>query len=132
MNIFSSFVKTVGRRKKAVANLGLKPGSGQIQINTQIAEEFFTGSPQRVLITKRPFRIILYPVFDAEIKVIGGGIQRQANASQLAIARALVITHPINQKIFRSKSFLTCDSRNKERRKYGLKKSRKAPQFSKR
>jgi small subunit ribosomal protein S9 len=132
MGIYISFVKTVGRRKKATANLKLYPGSGQIQINNQLIEEFFVGSPLRILITQRPFRIIVYPIFDANIKVMGGGLQSQAKASQLALARALVLNDPLHHKAFRAKSFLTCDSRNKERRKYGCKKARKAPQFSKR
>lgn len=122
----------MGRRKTAGANLNLTPGSGQIKINGQTSENFFVGHPNRLLIVQAPVYVYANLSFDALFKTKGGGLLGQAQAIQLALARALVIIQPRNRDIFRKYSFLTRDSRKKERRKYGLKKSRKAPQFSKR
>lgn len=129
-NLF--FAKAVGRRKKAVANLELIPGSGKIQINGCIAEYFFSGYPKRLLVIQKPFFISTYLKFNVKAKVKGSGIQSQAEAIKLALARALVIVEPKIRSIFRENYILTRDYRKKERRKYGLKKARKAPQFSKR
>jgi small subunit ribosomal protein S9 len=126
------FAKTVGRRKIAVANLELVPGSGQIQVNGFSAEKFFAGNPSRLLMVQSPFQVFANLTFDAKVKVYGGGSQSQARALKLALARALVVAQPRNKQLFREYHFLTRDSRRKERRKYGLKKARKAPQFSKR
>ena len=126
------FANTVGRRKTAGANLDLTPGSGQIKINGQTSENFFVGQPNRLLIVQAPVYVYANLSFDALFKTKGGGLLGQAQAIQLALARALVIIQPRNRDIFRKYLFLTRDSRKKERRKYGLKKSRKAPQFSKR
>jgi small subunit ribosomal protein S9 len=126
------FAKTVGRRKTAVANLKLIPGSGQINVNGYSVREFFSGRVSRLYITKEPFRIITNQTFDANVKIQGGGLQRQAEALKLALSRALVRTSPKTKYLFREHSFLTRDSRKKERRKYGLKKARKSKQFSKR
>jgi len=124
------FAKTVGRRKIAVANLELVPGSGQIYVNGCL--KYFAGNPSRLLRIRRPFLVFDNLNFDVKAKVQGGGLQSQASALKLALARALVVVQPRNQNLFREYHFLTRDSRRKERRKYGLKKARKAPQFSKR
>jgi small subunit ribosomal protein S9 len=129
-NLF--FTKVVGRRKKAVANLELIPGSGKIQINKCLAEQFFSDHPKRLLVIQKPFFISTYLYFNVKVTVKGGGLTSQAEAIKLALARALVNIEPEIRKIFRENYLLTCDSREKERRKYGLKKARKAPQFSKR
>lgn len=129
-NLF--FAKTVGRRKKAVVNLELLPGSGKIQINGRIAEDFFSGQPKRLLVVQKPFFVSTYLQFNVKVKVKGSGLQSQAEAMKLALARALIIVEPKIRNIFRDHSLLTRDYRKKERRKYGLKKARKAPQFSKR
>ena len=84
------------------------------------------------MIVQAPVYIYANLSFDTLFKTQGGGLLSQAQAIQLALARALVIIQPRNQDIFRKYLFLTQDARKKERRKYGLKKSRKAPQFSKR
>lgn len=126
------FAKVVGRRKKAVANLELIPGSGKIQINGRIAEQFFSGNPKRLLVIQKPFFISTYLKFNVKVKVKGGGLQSQADSIKLALARALVKAEPKIRSIFRESYLLTRDYRKKERRKYGLKKARKAPQFSKR
>jgi len=126
------FAKTVGRHKKAVANVELVTGFGKIQVNGQPIETFFSGYLSRIWKVQLPFSVLSTPLFDANVKVYGGGLQRQAKALQLALTRSLVKVQPDMQKFFRSHLFLTRDSRQKERRKYGLKKARKAPQFSKR
>jgi len=126
------FVKTVGRRKTAIANLELVPGSGKIIVNRLLAEDFFSGHHRSRLIVEQPFQSLTCPTFDANVSVRGGGLKSHAKSLQLSRARALLVIHPRNKKLFREYQFLTCDARKKERRKYGLKKSRKAPQFSKR
>lgn len=126
------FAKVVGRRKKAVANLELLPGSGKIQINGYIAEQFFSGYPKRLLVIQKPFFISTYLKFNIKVKVKGSGLQSQAESIKLALTRALIRVEPEIRNLFRENYLLTRDSRKKERRKYGLKKARKAPQFSKR
>lgn len=129
-NLF--FTKTVGRRKIAIANIKLVPGSGKIQVNNQKAKNFFASYPDRFLVVEKPCFNSSHVNFDIKSKVQGGGLKKQAEAMQLALARALVVSFPRNRRIFRKNNLLTRDSREKERRKYGLKKARKSPQFSKR
>nr|BBI28659.1 fusion protein of alpha subunit of RNA polymerase and ribosomal protein S9 [Dinophyceae sp. MRD-151] len=129
-NLF--FTKTVGRRKAAIANIKLVPGSGKIQVNNQKAKKFFVSYPDRFLVVEKPCSNFSHVNFDIKSKVQGGGLKKQVEAMQLALARALVVSFPRNRRIFRKNHLLTRDSREKERRKYGLKKARKAPQFSKR
>jgi small subunit ribosomal protein S9 len=126
------FTKTVGRRKTAIANIKLVPGSGKIQVNNQKAKKFFVSYPDRFLVVEKPCSNSSHVNFDVKSKVQGGGLKKQAEAIQLALARALVVSFPRNRRVFRKNHLLTRDSREKERRKYGLKKARKAPQFSKR
>lgn len=126
------FAKTVGRRKTAIANLELIPGSGQIQVNGRLVEDVFAGSPRRLRLVQKPFRISSQLNFNAKVKTQGGGCRGQAESVKLALARALVIAQPQTQTLFRENHLLTRDPREKERRKYGLKKARKSPQFSKR
>lgn len=126
------FTKTVGRRKTAIANIKLVPGSGKIQVNNQKAKKFFVSYPDRFLIIEKPCFNSSHVNFDVKSKVQGGGLKKQVEAMQLALARALVVSFPRNRRIFRKNHLLTRDSREKERRKYGLKKARKSPQFSKR
>jgi small subunit ribosomal protein S9 len=125
-------VKSVGRRKTAITNLTLSAGSGHIFVNGMVMDEFFVGRPSRILLIQRPFRILTHLIFRADAKIDGGGFIRQAKSLQLALSRAIVIISPEVCHMFQENYFLTCDSRTKERRKYGLKKSRKASQFSKR
>jgi small subunit ribosomal protein S9 len=132
MEDYLFFTKTVGRRKKAIANIKLVTGSGKIQVNNQKAKKFFVGYPDRFLVVENPCSNSSHVNFDVKSTVQGGGLKKQAEAIQLALARALVISFPRNRRVFRKNNLLTRDSREKERRKYGLKKARKAPQFSKR
>lgn len=126
------YISTVGRRKTAVASLKLFTisGTGKIEINGKPLETVFPVEKLR--------KIILHPLEAANLKmdvaarVFGGGISAQAESLRLAIARALVKLNPDLRPILRAKGFLTCDSRNKERKKYGLKRARRAPQWQKR
>jgi small subunit ribosomal protein S9 len=124
--------KTVGRRKTAVANLKLVPGLGTINVNGYPIEDFFSGHLTRLQKIRRSFCMLTRLAFDVDVKIKGGGVQRKSEAFQIALARALVRVRPDTKHLFRKYSLLTCDSRMKERRKYGLKKARKARQFSKR
>lgn len=126
------FAKTVGRRKSAVANLKLIPGSGEISINGYPIEEFFASHLTRLQKAQKPLCILTHQTFDVNVRIQGGGLQRKSEAFQVALTRALVRIRPDTKHLFREHSLLTCDSRKKERRKYGLKKARKAQQFSKR
>ncbi|MCG0277384.1 MAG: 30S ribosomal protein S9 [Thermanaeromonas sp.] len=121
-----------GRRKTAVARVRLIPGQGRILINNKPPAEYFG---QQILadMIRKPLEVTnTVDRFDVLAKVEGGGITGQAGAVRLGIARALLQADESFRPILRQAGFLTRDPRMKERRKYGLKKARKAPQFSKR
>jgi large subunit ribosomal protein L7/L12 len=126
------FAKATGRRKSSVANVEVTHGSGSLQINRRQVERKFAGHVDHLRAVKRPLCVSTHVNFDATAKLQGGGFHGQAAAFQIALRRALIRIQPRIQNIFREYRFLTCDPRTKERRKYGLKKARKAPQFSKR
>ncbi len=121
-----------GRRKEAVVRVRVSPGSGRFDLNGRTLEEYFPSRTQRVLATA-PLRAADK---DKELDVIarleGGGVTGQAGALSHAIARALIEIDPSLRGVLKKEGFLTRDAREKERRKYGLKKARKAPQYSKR
>jgi small subunit ribosomal protein S9 len=123
---------STGRRKEAVARVRLVPGSGAFDINGRPLDEYF---PTRVhrMVAQSPLRSAGR---DRDLDVIatikGGGISGQAGAIRLGIARALIDLDPELRGQLKAEGFLTRDAREKERRKYGLKKARKAPQYSKR
>ncbi len=129
-----------GRRKTSVARVTLTPGKGKITINGHDVEEYFSN---KILILDlcQPLDVTkTRDMFDIEIKVKGGGLSGQAGASRLGITRALLdydkTTSPDSENSFRkplkANGFITRDARKKERKKPGLKKARRAPQFSKR
>ena len=121
-----------GRRKKSVARVNLTPGTGVVTINGKSIDEYF-GLETLKVIAKQPFAVTgTEGKFDVTCKVIGGGYTGQAGAIRLGIARALVEANEEYRAELKKNGFLTRDSRMKERKKYGLKKARKAPQFSKR
>jgi small subunit ribosomal protein S9 len=131
MSIFLS----VGRRKSSIAQIRLVGGgSGKILVNGKIIEEYFQFIPTHLDAALQPLKLIgAEGSFDVWIKTTGGGLAGQAQAVKLGMARALCGVVPENQqKLLRSLNLLTRDARKKERRKYGLKKARKASQFSKR
>jgi small subunit ribosomal protein S9 len=125
-------IQTTGRRKEAVARVRLRPGTGKITINGHEFERYFPILTHRVIATE-PMRISqTSDVYDVDATVDGGGISGQAGALRLGISRALVALDGDVRPQLKKAGLLTRDAREKERRKYGLKKARKAPQYSKR
>ncbi|MBQ9420743.1 MAG: 30S ribosomal protein S9 [Lachnospiraceae bacterium] len=121
-----------GRRKKSIARVYVTPGTGKITVNGKDIDEYFGLETLKVII-RQPFAAInAEGKFDVMANVHGGGIAGQAGAIRHGIARALLQEDAENRPALKKEGFLTRDSRMKERRKYGLKKARKAPQFSKR
>ena len=122
-----------GRRKKAIARVRLIPGgNGTIIINDRAFEDYF---PQGTLqyIVKQPIALLeVESKYDIIVNVIGGGYTGQAGAIRLGVARALLEAEENSRSALKAAGFLTRDPRAKERKKYGLKKARRAPQFSKR
>lgn len=122
-----------GRRKKAIARVRLIPGgNGTIVINDRAFEDYF---PQGTLqyIVKQPLDLPeVTAKYDVMVNVIGGGYTGQAGAIRLGVARALLEAEENSRSALKAAGFLTRDPRAKERKKYGLKKARRAPQFSKR
>lgn len=121
-----------GRRKNAVARVFLTPGEGNMVVNERPLDAYFKRKTLEVLV-KQPLEVTgMLGRFDVKARVVGGGISGQAGAVRLGIARALVEADPNLRPVLKKAGFLTRDPRMKERRKYGLKKARRAPQFSKR
>lgn len=121
-----------GRRKNSVARVFLVPGEGKIMINNRPLGEYF-GRRTLEMIVRQPMDLIgAAGRFDVQAKVLGGGISGQAGAIKMGIARALMQADPNLRPMLKKAGFLTRDPRMKERKKYGLKKARKASQFSKR
>ena len=123
----------IGRRKESVAQVLLTVGTGNITINNRDAKEYLQNNDSRMLrITKPLLTLNLDNTFDISIKTKGGGIAGQTDAICLGIARALIECDSNNRSNLKKEGLLTRDARIKERKKYGLKKARKASQFSKR
>ena len=121
-----------GRRKNAVARVRLTPGTGRFLVNMRELDEYF-GKKTLVMIVKQPFVITeTEGKYDVFARVHGGGTSGQAGALRMGISRALLELDAGLRPALKRARFLTRDPRMKERRKYGLKKARKAPQFSKR
>ena len=121
-----------GRRKEAIARVRMVPGTGNFDVNGRPFEEYF---PTRVhrMVALAPLKLLgREKDFDIVATVQGGGIAGQAGAIRLGIARSLLELDPELRGQLKAEGFLTRDAREKERRKYGLKKARKAPQYSKR
>ncbi len=122
-----------GRRKTAVARVRLYPGNGAIVVNGKPYEEVFSRDTHRAEVLSPLMRLGREGKFSAQIKCAGGGISGWAGAIQMGIARALVASDPaVKPTLKRGESLLTRDPRVKERKKAGLKRARKAPQFTKR
>lgn len=126
------YYHAVGRRKEASATVRLTRGEGKISVNGRPAEEYFA-SPRQADKLAEPFKQIAKEKdYDVSLKVNGGGQSGQADACQLAIAKALINMDEDLRPILKKAGLLTRDARVKERKKYGLKRARKAPQFTKR
>lgn len=121
-----------GRRKKSIARVRLVSGNGNITINNKPLDEFLGVETLKVIVRQPLVATNSLDKFDVIAKVTGGGISGQAGAIRHGIARALVEANAEYRPTLKSAGFLTRDARMKERKKYGLKKARKAPQFSKR
>ena len=121
-----------GRRKKSIARVRLVNGNGNITVNNKPLDEFFGIETLKVIVKQPLVTTNSLDKFDVIAKVTGGGISGQAGAVRHGIARALVEANSEYRPALKSAVFLTRDARMKERKKYGLKKARKAPQFSKR
>ena len=122
-----------GRRKKAVARVRLIPGgSGNIVINGRSIDDYCDLDTVKLVIRQPLVLTGKESAYDVFVNVCGGGFTGQAGAIRLGIARALITSEPELRSVVKKEGFLTRDPRMKERKKYGLKKARKAPQFSKR
>ena len=121
-----------GRRKSSIARVRLYPGSGKITINGRDIDEYF-GLETLKLVINQPFGVTnTVGKYDIVANVKGGGISGQAGAIRHGIARALIVAERELRPALKKEGYLTRDPRMKERKKYGLKKARRAPQFSKR
>lgn len=121
-----------GRRKKAVARVRIMPGTGIIQINKRSMDDYFGLDTLKVIVNQPLVATDMTGKLDIYVNVRGGGFTGQAGAIRHGISRALVELDAAHKPVLKKEGFLTRDPRMKERKKYGLKKARKAPQFSKR
>lgn len=128
----SNAIIATGRRKSSVARVRLVPGKGNIEVNKRDVREYLQ-SDILLLVARRPLELVgAADKYDVKVNVVGGGVAGQAGAISHGIARALVLANETYKAELKKEGLLTRDSRMKERKKYGLKKARKAPQFSKR
>ncbi|WP_433661763.1 30S ribosomal protein S9 [Nocardia sp. CA-128927] len=125
-------VQTVGRRKEAVVRVRMVPGSGNFVLNGRTIEDYFPNKVHQQLVKSPLVTVERAENFDIVALLHGGGPSGQAGALRLAIARALIEVTPDDRPALKRAGFLTRDPRAVERKKYGLKKARKAPQYSKR
>ena len=124
--------QTTGRRKEAVARAITRAGTGKIVVNGRPIEAYFTTATQRMVVTEALRVVEREESFDIHANIFGGGVTGQAGALRMAIARSLIELDPEMRPVLKKAGLLTRDSRKKESKKYGLKKARKAPQFTKR
>ena len=125
-------VQSTGRRKRAVARVRFRPGTGTITINKRPLEEYFPNDTHRMVLSE-PLKVTsTTESYDIDATIHGGGVSGQAGAMRLGISRALIALDEELRPTLKKAGFLTRDSREKESKKYGLKKARKAPQYSKR
>ncbi|HEV2427232.1 MAG TPA: 30S ribosomal protein S9 [Acidimicrobiales bacterium] len=125
-------IQSTGRRKESVARVRLRPGSGTITVNSRAFDNYFTSATHRQMVME-PLRLIdAQQAYDVDATIEGGGVAGQAGALRLGIARSLVEVDDAHRAALKKAGLLTRDARKKETKKYGLKKARKAPQYSKR
>ena len=125
-------VQTVGRRKEAIVRIRLLPGTGSFTLNGRSLDSYFPNKVHQQLIKEPLVTVEKAEIYDVIARLQGGGVTGQAGALRLAIARALVELDETDRPALKKAGFLTRDARATERKKYGLKKARKAPQYSKR
>jgi small subunit ribosomal protein S9 len=125
-------LQSTGRRKEAVARVRFRPGGGKITVNGRGLDQYFPSRTHQMILTE-PLNVTeTADVYDIDVTLDGGGITGQAGAVRLGIARGLAELDPELRVSLKKAGFLTRDAREKESKKYGLKKARKAPQYSKR
>ena len=125
-------VQSTGRRKEAVARVRLRPGTGTVVVNRRPIADYFPTAVQRMVATEALRISSLEETYDVDVTIDGGGVSGQAGAMRMGVARALIELDPELRPALKKAGLLTRDSRAKESKKYGLKKARKAPQYSKR
>src|SRR5213076_1639221 len=123
---------STGRRNEAIARVRILPGSGQWLINGRTLDTYFPNKVHQQLVNEPFVTLGAENQFDVVARITGGGVTGQAGALRLGVTRALTLVDPENRPALKKAGFLTRDARVKERKKYGLKKARKAPQYSKR
>jgi small subunit ribosomal protein S9 len=121
-----------GRRKEAIARVRIMPGTGQWLINDRTLDVYFPNKVHQQLVNEPFVTLGAEGQFDVVARITGGGVTGQAGALRLGVTRSLTLLDPENRPALKKAGFLTRDPRVKERKKYGLKKARKAPQYSKR
>jgi len=124
--------QTIGRRKQAVARVVVQPGSGKITANGREFADYFPSAIHRMQITEALRITANEETYDISVNLDGGGLSGQAGAFRLGISRAMIEIDPEARPSIKAAGLLTRDPRKKESKKYGLKKARKAPQYSKR
>jgi small subunit ribosomal protein S9 len=132
MATLGATIGATGRRKESVARVRLSPGAGRFTLNGRDLEDYFPRPVLRMIVME-PLKLTnTADQYDVFARLEGGGMSGQAGALRHGIARALITADPTLRTELKRKGLLTRDAREKERRKYGLKKARKAPQYSKR
>ncbi len=122
-----------GRRKTSVARVRMTPGTGKVTVNDRSGDNYFNLIPSYISALKSPLETLgLENEYDLIVRAHGGGLMGQSEAVKLGVARALCELSPENRHPLKAEGYLTRDPRAKERKKYGLHKARKAPQYSKR
>ena len=124
--------RATGRRKQAIVRVRIRPGSGQWTLNGKTLEVYFPNKVHQQIVSEPLKTLERAEAYDVLATLRGGGVSGQAGALRLGIARALTLTEDESRPTLKKAGFLTRDPRVKERKKYGLKKARKAPQYSKR
>jgi len=130
--VVTGYAAGTGRRKEAIARVRILPGTGQWQINGRTLDVYFPNKVHQQLVNEPFVTLGAESKFDVVALITGGGVTGQAGALRLGVTRALALVDPENRPALKKAGFLTRDARVKERKKYGLKKARKAPQYSKR
>lgn len=130
--VITGHASGTGRRKEAIARVRIVPGTGQWTINGRTLDSYFPNKVHQQIVSEPFVTLGAEGKFDVIALIGGGGVTGQAGALRLGLARALTLVDPENRPPLKKAGFLTRDARVKERKKYGLKKARKAPQYSKR
>ena len=124
--------QTTGRRKEAVARVRVRPGTGKVTVNGKPIEQYFATTTQRNAAVEALRVTNTLEQYDVDATIIGGGVNGQSGAMKMGVARSLVEIDPEKRPDLKKAGLLTRDPRRKESKKYGLKKARKAPQYTKR